>query len=695
MATATYTASLRTRKANSSSNAKTSAAGQEYYDPSYNYVGIICFSSMNLTGKVITGVSLTVHAQQSGPGAVHTKTVYWRKAQYQEVSKSGVTGANYVGDALGTFTGSFYNNTTTNTLSGTVLTNTANYIALGNNTFTLYNPSPSQTEEGYSSNYLIWDSVTMTVTYQESASNPTVSSSSVDMGTAVTVYTNRASSSAKHTLTYTIGSSSGTIATDVGSSVSWTPPLTLASLIPNATSCTCTITCTTYYGGTANGSRTCTLTLNVPASVVPSISSVTYSEATSGVAEQFSAYVQTKSKLAVTITAAGARGSTISSYRTTLDGSTYSASSFTSNALMTSGNLTMTVTVTDSRGRTKSITKTISVQAYATPSITNLKAERCNSDGSSPQTDGTKIRMTTAGSVSSINSKNTISCIIYYKLSTASAWTQATTLTASDYTVSASNLLLSPTFDVLKSYDIKVSLTDFFTTVEQIVSVGTKQVMMDFLEDGSGIAFGKVAEEPGYAEFGWPVKLSTPLPVAQGGTGQTTVAAARNALGLGDTSGALPIANGGTGKTTVAAARNALGLGNTSGAVPVANGGTGAANAEDARTNLEITPANIGAAKSSHNHAGSAITSGTIAAARLPFKVKYGSTTVSGVSWTTVSLSGFTKKPIIVVSFANNASSSGINVLKTQSESTSSFQVCMSGSSGSGSRTVNWIAIGT
>ena len=65
------------------------------------------------------------------------------------------------------------------------------------------------------------------------------------------------------------------------------------------------------------------------------------------------------------------------------------------------------------------------------------------------------------------------------------------------------------------------------------------------------------------------------LPVAQGGTGATTAAAARNNLGLGNTSGALPIANGGTGASTVAAARNNLGLGNTSGAVPVANGGTG------------------------------------------------------------------------------------------------------------------------
>ena len=56
-----------------------------------------------------------------------------------------------------------------------------------------------------------------------------------------------------------------------------------------------------------------------------------------------------------------------------------------------------------------------------------------------------------------------------------------------------------------------------------------------------------------------------------------------------DVTGALPIANGGTGATTAAAARNALGLGNTTGALPIANGGTNASTAANARTNLGIT----------------------------------------------------------------------------------------------------------
>lgn len=62
--------------------------------------------------------------------------------------------------------------------------------------------------------------------------------------------------------------------------------------------------------------------------------------------------------------------------------------------------------------------------------------------------------------------------------------------------------------------------------------------MLDFYRDGTGIAFGKVAENTGKAEFGWPLKLSTPLAVSEGGTGGTTQATACAGIG------ALPLAGG-------------------------------------------------------------------------------------------------------------------------------------------------------
>ena len=101
------------------------------------------------------------------------------------------------------------------------------------------------------------------------------------------------------------------------------------------------------------------------------------------------------------------------------------------------------------------------------------------------------------------------------------------------------------------------------------------------------------------------------IDIAHGGTGATTAALARNALGLGNTTGALPIANGGTGATTVAAARNALGLGNTSSYLPIANGGTGANTAAAARTALGVMPLAGGAFTGKVTMKGIKLTSGT------------------------------------------------------------------------------------
>ena len=368
--TVAYAASLVTRKTTSSSNAKTNYACQEFYENSYNYVGIICFSGMNLANKVITDIWLTIDANKSGYGAGSSKTVFMRKANYQNYIESGITGYGYAGDALGTFDGSFYGNTTSYYITGNLFTQMAAYIAQGNNTFTIYNPSPSSSSQGYSYNYLQWSGVVITVTYEEAVSQPTTSASSVNLGSTFTIYTNRQSSSTTHTLTYSFGNATGTIGTNVGASVNWKPPLTLANQIPNATSGLCTITCSSYNGGSLTGTRTCTITLNVPATVVPSISAVTVEDTNATVVERIQAYVRLLSQLSVSITAAGSYGSTISSYRSSLDGVQYTTASFTaSKRLSTAGEMTLTVTVTDSRGRTATYTTTFTVLDYSYPSI--------------------------------------------------------------------------------------------------------------------------------------------------------------------------------------------------------------------------------------------------------------------------------------------------------------------------------------
>lgn len=301
------------------------------------------------------------------------------------------------------------------------------------------------------------------ITLDSIARASSVSTPNATMGSATAIAISRASSSFTHTLTYTFGTAAGTIATKTTStSVSWTPPLSLASQIPKAVTGTCTVTCTTYNGSTKIGSKTCTLTLTVPASIKPTITSLTAARVDGAVPGTWGIYVQTKSKATLTINgAAGSYGSTISSYSITGGGYTSTASSFTTGFLNTSGTVTFTATVTDSRGRVSAAaTVSISVVAYSPPSFASYLSQRCLSNGT-VNDDGTYIRGLVSYSYASCSSKNTITRATYYKKASDTAWTNANAAFSSGtaFTFGGGNISTET------SYDIKYTLTDAFTTI--------------------------------------------------------------------------------------------------------------------------------------------------------------------------------------------------------------------------------------
>lgn len=329
------------------------------------------------------------------------------------------------------------------------------------------------------------------------ASAPTLSASSIAMGSSLTITTNRVSDSFTHTLTYSFGSASGTIANNVGASTTWTPPIDLANQIPSATSGTCTITCQTYNGSTLIGTKTVTVALTVPSSVVPSISSIALSEAGS-TPSNWDCYVQNKSKLKVVTTASGSYGSSIKSYKITgIDSTTYASSNFTSNTLTGSGTKTITATVTDSRGRTATKTTTYTCVAYSNPSISNTSVARCNSDGTDNE-EGTYVKYTFKASVSSVNSKNSHVFKIGYKETSSSTYTYVT-IENDGYSLDKSNVVLSDiTFSENSSYDFQFWVNDYFITTVAVQALGTGFTLMDFNASGKGMAIGKASEKDAF-----------------------------------------------------------------------------------------------------------------------------------------------------------------------------------------------------
>ena len=233
-------------------------------------------------------------------------------------------------------------------------------------------------------------SQTLTLTKIARASTPTLSASSVAIGSAVTINTNRASSSFTHTATFKFGSITKTITTkNTNASFTYTPTNDLATQVPNSSSGSGTITLTTYSGATAIGSKTIGLTVTVPSNATfnPTISAPTVSEGVADVTNKVGAvYVQGKSKFVVKATPTTRGGATVKSVVFTVKGSTHTGSgsgsgtqySATTGTLSDTGSHAISVTVTDSRGRTAtaSIGTAPTVLAYAPPKITAFSASR-------------------------------------------------------------------------------------------------------------------------------------------------------------------------------------------------------------------------------------------------------------------------------------------------------------------------------
>ena len=342
-------------------------------------------------------------------------------------------------------------------------------------------------------------SKTITLDTIARSSVPTVSASSTDMGSKVQIYTNRKNTGLIHDLAYSFaGSDYVTFATGVDDSYVWTVP-DLASSIPNTTSGTVTIRCTTKSGSTSVGTATVTMTLKVPTSVVPTISKVTIAEATEGLAAWFEAYVQHKSTLNVAITASGAKGSTISSYKTVITGVVYTSDEFTTNELSMSGAQDVVVTVTDSRGRTASKTVSINVLPYEPPKIPEFKVFRCDAAGN-PADDGVHVCVTASHSVSPLEYNNTALANFEYKRATETDWTYLTGGEA--YLEDTVNFVADKTFSVDYQYNFRFTVIDWFgTSTSYVVMLSSADVVLDISSDGTGLGIGKVAQRSNATEF--------------------------------------------------------------------------------------------------------------------------------------------------------------------------------------------------
>ena len=189
-----------------------------------------------------------------------------------------------------------------------------------------------------------------------------VSCSTANIGSNATITINRASTSFTHTLTYSFGSLSGTIATKTSSTnISWTIPTTFYSQIPNSKSGTGTITCQTYNGSTLIGSKSTSFTATVSESASkPTLSptAVDSNATTTALTGNSSKFIKYYSNASVATGAKARNSATLTSQKITCGAKSITSASGTINAVE-SGSFTFSAT--DSRGytTTQTLNKTL------------------------------------------------------------------------------------------------------------------------------------------------------------------------------------------------------------------------------------------------------------------------------------------------------------------------------------------------
>lgn len=331
---------------------------------------------------------------------------------------------------------------------------------------------------------------------------PRSSSVSVGAGTigsSVTINISRQSSSFKHTVRYAWGNKSGTIASNVDTSTTWTIPLDFANDIPNSATGTGTIYVDTYSGGTRTGTQSATLTASVPASMKPTFTGVSLSDsntAAQNVVPNANTFIQIISNIKVAFNgASGSYGSNITGYRAEIVGKnqTTNVNGGTLGIMNYNGAITVRASVSDSRGRW-SDTRDVSVTVleYFAPALSFSIARTGSTSSTLTVTRNAKVApLAVSGS-----QKNSMTLSFKVARLGTNTYTPDTGAAAGSWT-SISSLVnsqanLAGNYLANQSWVVIGTLEDKFTRTEFAVNVATESVVFSY--DRNGVGVNKIRE---------------------------------------------------------------------------------------------------------------------------------------------------------------------------------------------------------
>lgn len=343
-------------------------------------------------------------------------------------------------------------------------------------------------------------SISKSVTLDTIPRASTVYSPTANIGENTTITINKASSGFTHTISYTVGSESGTIATKTtANSIVWLVPTSLYLQTVNSYNADCKLTCITYNGSTTIGTTEFTFMLNVKKSdnipvLAPTVEDT--NSATVALTGDKNKLIKYYSSAYMDIGATAQNGATIKSEKVTVSGKSYTLLPIT---IMDVESNVFTFTATDSRGY--STTQTVTKEMINYVNLTaNINVEAPTANGTTTLEVFGNYFNGSFGAVS-----NTLTVEYRYKANSGSygEWQTATvTLNGNFYSKSIAitglNYLNSYTFQAratdklqtVSSYEYKVKTTPVFDWGENDfnfnVPVNHNGIIV--MNDGAGIA---------------------------------------------------------------------------------------------------------------------------------------------------------------------------------------------------------------
>lgn len=320
----------------------------------------------------------------------------------------------------------------------------------------------------------------------------------VELGSPMQVELTRAVAGFTDTLSWCCGTASGVIAQDAAASVfTWTPELALAAQAPTADAVDVELRVTTSGGGQVIGERTVTVRCPIPASLVPSLE-MTVSDKLD-CAPRYGGYIRSRSQARVQTQAQGSLGAWVDSIDVCC-GKLTGQGADVSFDLESSGQVSVSVTVTDSRGRQASARQTITVLPYEAPQAVIREAFRCDAQGTA-QADGLYCRIVFDASATPVENGTTA----YHAVQMVHGSQTGSQTLLDDYTglfsVTDGSVVLPAEPDT--SYDCCIQVTDSFGTVQSMAAlVGVAFALLDMNRQTRAIGIGMRAKNDGKLSIG-------------------------------------------------------------------------------------------------------------------------------------------------------------------------------------------------